>query len=293
MSSDRCAELGRALRNARDTLRLDGASFCALVERTAGRRLTKARLWAIERGEQRAADVWPDLVAVLAAAGAPAEHVARIEELLRQDDPRATSPLRDLADRLADLRASAENAAHQTDAADGREGTVHGVLQRRLTAVARAVVDAGSGPSSAPDPRDAVEVLAPTGELRTSSNVLTEIPVRLHNAGPVPWKGRFLLRIGPPVTSTISYTPPLLALPATSPRGLAEIDLPVRTHYLAGTCVVTYVMVDARGWPCLPGGLPVRITVVGDQHSVPAPSEEWRRFLPSPRSTGGDGGPDL
>lgn len=65
----------------------------------------------------------------------------------------------------------------------------------------------------------------------------------LHNTGRVPWRLRYLFRIG--MSPDAAVTPRLLAIPDTEPGGTADIRCPVRAPLRPGT----YRLCMKMGWP--------------------------------------------
>lgn len=105
----------------------------------------------------------------------------------------------------------------------------------------------------------------------------------LHNTGTVAWRDRLLYRLGPPVASSLPYTPPLLPVPDTTPGGTCEIAIPGRAQWFPNLAVVSYVMVHPDCSPCLAGRL--RCTV---DTRVPGPythlSGQLDHTLPMPEA---------
>jgi len=98
----------------------------------------------------------------------------------------------------------------------------------------------------------------------------------LHNTGTVAWQNRLLYRIGPPVTSSLPFTPPLLPVPDTPPGNSCEIAIPGRAQWFPNLAIISYVMVHPDCTPCLPGRLPCTVdTRVPGQydHTLPMPPE--------------------
>lgn len=275
MTLDHRRQLGMALRQTRDALGLTTQSFCNQIVQNGGPPLSRRKLWAIERGERAAADVWPWIIETLKKAGAPDGDIAKVTGLLFGEASDGPSALRGLANRMLDLATLGSSSIDYAE-------TVDAAFVRRLADTARATaaaLKAAAATLPEPDALDRVTVLQPTDAIQASASAFLEIAVGLRNVGPVPWHDRFLLRLGPPITSTIAYTPPLLAVPSTFAGAMCQLVVPARAHFLPGTCTVTYAMVNARGRPMLPGGLSIRITATGYDHEASVPSEAWRNVL--------------
>jgi hypothetical protein len=98
----------------------------------------------------------------------------------------------------------------------------------------------------------------------------------LHNTGTVAWQDRLLYRIGPPVTSSLPFTPPLLPVPDTPPNSSCEIAIPGRAQWFPNLAIISYVMVYPNCAPCVPGRLRCTVdTRVSGQydHTLPMPPE--------------------
>lgn len=106
------------------------------------------------------------------------------------------------------------------------------------------------------DSSDAVAV-AETSELSAATGAveLFVLNAKLHNAGSVFWRDRLLYRLGPPVTSSLPFTPAVLPVPDTAPGRDCEILIPGRSQWFPSLAIVSYVMVFPDCSPCLPGRL--------------------------------------
>jgi hypothetical protein len=101
-------------------------------------------------------------------------------------------------------------------------------------------------------PGDAVELSGDhTVRLRRSDVALFRLT--LHNTGSVAWRERLLYRLGPPVTSSLPFTPAFLPVPDTDPGVSCEVFIPCRAQFFPNLAMVSYVMVFADCSPCLPG----------------------------------------
>jgi hypothetical protein len=75
----------------------------------------------------------------------------------------------------------------------------------------------------------------------------------MRNAGTVPWRDRYLYRVGRPGVGLSS--PPLLPMPDTEPGGIAEIYCPVQAPSLPGAYRVCLKAGLPDGEYCHPSGL--------------------------------------
>ncbi|QFZ18707.1 hypothetical protein [Saccharothrix syringae] len=107
----------------------------------------------------------------------------------------------------------------------------------------------------------------------------------LRNSGTVPWRQRLLTRLGPPVTSSLAFTPPVLPIPDTRPGETCRITIPGRGPWFPNQSLVTYVMTFPDLTPCLPGSLILLVdaSTRDDVVTHPVPVDITTRFrsLPS------------
>jgi hypothetical protein len=188
-------------------------------------------------------------------------------------EPLPPRRLADIVESWLDLaRALAQRPAPRVASARDTRGTAAALFVARYRPALAALVSRGDLRRAPTEPiaGDDVHVLAVSpDETRVGPNQPFEIRVRLRNAGTVAWgDDRLLLRLGPPISSTIAQTAPVLPVPPTVAGGTCDIVVPGRGHYLPGRCVVTYVMTFANGKPCLPGGLSLPISTVAELHST-------------------------
>jgi hypothetical protein len=111
-------------------------------------------------------------------------------------------------------------------------------IQRRLSLPTRtaAAVD--------PDRNDQFSVLHCSTLYRKCSPVeLFVASVGLVNTGMTHWRDRLFLRLGPPVTSSLPFTPPLLPVPDTAPGGDCRIAIPGRAQWFINLAQAVYIMV--------------------------------------------------
>lgn len=91
--------------------------------------------------------------------------------------------------------------------------------------------------------------------VRLPSNQVFLLRQRLANTGTAHWRDRMLYRVGPLVTASTPFVPPLLPVPATAPGDECEMIIPGRAQFLANLAMVSYVMVFPDCSVCLPGRL--------------------------------------
>lgn len=155
----------------------------------------------------------------------------------------------------------------------------HGIDLERQRAETRRRLAAGaeSGPFE-PDPADAVLVDA-RSELHVAVQPVELFVLRavLHNAGTVPWRDRLLYRLGPPVTSSLPFTPGVLPVPDAEPGETCDIAIPGRAQWFPNLATVSYVLVHADCSPSAPGRLPCQVDTRRPgryDHTLPMPPEE-------------------
>lgn len=98
----------------------------------------------------------------------------------------------------------------------------------------------------------------------------------LHNTGSLPWRHRFLFRVGAHGAGV--HTPPFIAVPDTDPGGSAAISCPLRAPGRSGT----YRMSLKMGWPdgtyCFPTTLlGLIITLIVPPTDLADCGPEWGR----------------
>lgn len=97
---------------------------------------------------------------------------------------------------------------------------------------------------------------------------------RIRNDGVVPWKDRYLLRIGSPGGHGLIGSPVLTPIPDTQPGQTVDVSVPCTAQTHEGSSAATFKMADKDGNLYFPGqygvGLMVAITVVGDNMAGPA-----------------------
>jgi hypothetical protein len=116
-------------------------------------------------------------------------------------------------------------------------------------------------------PGDAVELEGDvsTRTVRLRAQEVHVFRQRLHNTGTVEWRNRLLYRLGPPVTSTLPFTPPLIPLLPTAPGEKCEISIPCRAQKFSNLAIVNYVMVFADCSMSLPGRLTLHVDTRGTE----------------------------
>jgi transcriptional regulator with XRE-family HTH domain len=91
---------------------------------------------------------------------------------------------------------------------------------------------------------------------------------RLANAGSVPWRGRWLSRVGSPFGHGIPWSPARVVIPDTAPGETVDIAVALRSQPMGGTAQVRWRMVDDDGHEFFPHpdriGLLLTITVDED-----------------------------
>lgn len=75
---------------------------------------------------------------------------------------------------------------------------------------------------------------------------------RIRNAGSVPWRGRFLERIGASSGPAILTSPQREPIPNTMPGQSVDIAIELVAPDLPGSTIAYWQMVDAAGRPCFP-----------------------------------------
>lgn len=284
--------LGRTLRDARKSLGLSGTDFCAEIAAIGGTSLKPPQLSFVENGTRGLRlDDWRSISAALVILGAAPDLVATLDAGLPSINVEPTIS-RSLQETVSDLRRSLDQLMRQSapviEQTDGmksdRGASAAAYLTRYLPITQRAQSILGRSDIGAihSDSRDRalVRKIEPA-ESRIPVNQLFDVTVELENAGFVAWRRRLLLRLGPPITSTITQTAPLLPVPDTPPGATCRIQIPGRAHFLPGSCVVTYVMIFPDGTPCLPGGFVLPITSIGQPHRALEISAKVGRILRS------------
>lgn len=284
--------LGEALRRLRESVPLKGREFIEALADAGGPHLDRALLSRIEKGERGLpAAQWHQLLHAVTGMELSMELTGALAGLLPPPDVIEPLPTRPLASTLQHWFAIAREISGRqaprlvltSEIAEAKRGAAAALFLTRYQQTLADVLnraDIAEHPAD-PAPGDDVRVVdIQPAETEVPPNGPFEIRVRLRNAGTVAWAdNRLLVRLGPPITSTIAQTAPLLPVPATAPGDTCEILVPGRGHYLPGRCIVTYVMAFPNGKPCLPGGLSLPVTSVADSHSTLSLSRQLARFL--------------
>lgn len=235
--------------------------------------MSRQRLSRVEQGTaDMAPSQWEALADVLLRAGFPARDVAALRPgstIIQTTPPSTPSTRRQqwsrVVARLSGNRwwqhpnSLMERVVGRERAHQYHELTVsHGIDRewQRAETCRRLTLGATAGPFVADD-RDSAEVDISGSVLSATIDQvqLFILRARLHNAGPVPWRDRLLYRIGPPVTSSLPFTPALLPLPDTAPGDACEVLIPGRAQWFPNLAMISYVMVFPDCSACLPGRL--------------------------------------
>jgi hypothetical protein len=228
----------------------------------------------LSRVEQGATDLsaaeWDALAGALLRTGHTADEVAGLRPVLIEAPPRSTPALRrGQWSRVIEYlpgnrwwqqpnslmeRVVGRQRAHRYRELSERHGIdrewQRTELRRRLE------LGAAAAGTFRPDARDAVAVDR-SSELSVGCAAVELFVLRAHlrNAGPVAWTDRLLYRLGPPVSSSLPFTPTVIAVPDTPPGGRCEIVIPGRAQWFPNLAVISYVMVFPDCSGCLSGRL--------------------------------------
>jgi Ig-like domain from next to BRCA1 gene/WD domain, G-beta repeat len=109
------------------------------------------------------------------------------------------------------------------------------------------------------------DVTIPDGTIMTAGEKFTKI-WQIRNVGNVPWKGRFLERVGKCKGVALIYSDRRVPIPDTMPGELVDIVAELQAPYAATNTRATWKMIDSRGNLCFPDryncGLGVKICVI-------------------------------
>lgn len=257
----------RSLRSFADHLAAHGLSD----------QISRQRLSRVEQGTaDLPASQWEALADILLRSGCPAPDVAALRPsgpVIEPTPPSTPSTRRRQWSRVVDRLAGnrwwqhpnllMERVAGRERAHQYHELTVrYGIDQewQRSETSRRLTLGANAEPFVA-DRRDsaAVDTTASVLSAALDQVQLFILRARLRNTGPVPWRDRLLYRIGPPVSSSLPFTPAVLPLPDTPPGEACEILIPGRAQWFPNLAVISYVMVFPDCSPCLPGRLRCQI----------------------------------
>jgi hypothetical protein len=245
--------------------------FTRLLADQGAPKLTRQRLSGFERGQRLPV---PLLYAIAEACatigGLPDEIRGRWLQILRQPDSWDRVPGSYPSGRRKQLRALTARATGNPRWPLYRElaGGLGVDLDANL-AEARRCLELPDNPAWQPVPDDRAVVVSQAGSLRVTveRGELFIFVCTLSNCGSTAWRDRLLIRLGPPVTSSLAYTPPVLSLPDTHPGAECRVVLPGRGPWFPNLSVVTYIMTFPDCRPCLAGSL--RLWVDARQHPGP------------------------
>lgn len=148
--------------------------------------------------------------------------------------------------------------------------------QRLRTETERILTTGRASVADSVDDGDTVVVRTAPADLalRCDRGALFVFDVTLRNTGTCAWTDRMLLRLGPPVTSNLPFTPGLLPVPDSAPGRECRILVPGRAQWFAGLAIVSYVMVTADCSLAVPGHLECRVdTRTVDRYAAPLPAD--------------------
>lgn len=94
---------------------------------------------------------------------------------------------------------------------------------------------------------------------------------RVGNVGAVPWRERWLARVGSPFGHGIPWSPSRVRIDDTDQGDVVDIEVPMRTQRMAGTAQVRWKIVDEDGWDFFPDPdrLGLLITIIVDEDAPP------------------------
>jgi hypothetical protein len=246
------------------------------------RKLSRQRLGRVVLGEaELPAELWEAIADALLAIGIPAAEVARVQPAApaMKLAPANTPDFRRnqwlaLANRLP-VGQRWKNIPKLIGKLAGLDwqGTLDQLQRLQLAELdkylelAKRSLELGGKPAGkgVRQPGDAVELEGnvSTRIVRLRSQEVHVFRQRLHNTGTVEWRNRLLYRLGPPVTSTLPFTPPLIPILPTAPGETCEISIPCRAQKFSNLAIVSYVMVFADCSMSLPGRLTLHVDTRG------------------------------
>jgi hypothetical protein len=266
-------EQREALRKARGAMSVrEFKSF--LVTSGLSEQVSRQRLGEAEKGSATLTQKELDAIADALVSGGRGEDVVALLRMHADEPaivpaPPSTPPLRRRQWTAVAERIPQSRWWLQYGALVSRLGGTNSVLQyRRLLAehgidpesqlaeVARRLrLEPGRQPGA--HPGDAVRLESPSDDLfvRLDRGRLFVIRVVLRNTGLVPWRDRFLYRLGPPVTSSMPFVIILVPVPDTLPGDACELLIPGRAQWFLNLAVVSFCMTLSDCTPCLPGRL--------------------------------------
>jgi len=124
------------------------------------------------------------------------------------------------------------------------------------------------------DSRDSVSVDANESahHVRVARSTPFVASMQLRNTGEARWEDRLLVRLGPPVASSLPYTLGVLPVPNSQPGESCDIVVPGRSHWFPNLAVVSYVMAFPDFTICVPG----RVEIAIDTRDADDPDQTFR-----------------
>jgi transcriptional regulator with XRE-family HTH domain len=277
-------EPGDLLAETRRALGLSLVDFAQRLESRSGPKLTRQRL---SRHEQGTSKIPERLLRAIAETCAADELLdaglrTRWRRLLSGPDPvvTATDQRRRLHDMAGRVRGNPRWPLYKQLARE-HDADLDALLTEASELLAMPPQDdwtpvAGDGVTVVRE-ASALEVAMVRGELFV-------LFATLRNSGTVPWRQRLLTRLGPPVTSSLAFTPPVLPVPETLPGQTCRIVIPGRGPWFPNASLVTYVMTFPDLALCLPGSLILLVdaSTRDDVVSHPVPADIAARFRGRP-----------
>lgn len=266
--SDRMDRACDALRRVRGDL--SSQAFVDLLHQHGyPAKLSRQRLARIEQGTARLTPAtWNAIADALVRAGYTTEDVAELrpDEFIIEPLPTVTPQVRRQQwTRLVDQISRTRWWLHPTVLLDrvvgrgwrhnyGQLFDEHGINREKYREHTRQrLLDTEA---HVPQGNDAIEVDSTSVlDVHVDKVALFVLTAHLHNTGDVPWRNRLLYRLGPPVSSSLPFTPAVLPVPDTLPGDECEVFIPGRAQWFPNLATVSYVMVFGDCTPCLPGRL--------------------------------------
>lgn len=249
----------------RTDLDLSLDAFAALLSRAGGTVISRQRLRAWEHGRALTGPILRTIAEVCASLDTLTGDLRDgWRELLRDPDALHPLPVLTPARRRAGLLTVAAHvdrnrrwAAYRHLAADAGMDLDANLDEARRRLALPVAADCSWTPHQA----DAVTIVASTSmlTLAVEHGELFLLTVTLTNTGPVPWQDGLLVRLGSPVASSLTFTPPVLSVPDTAPGGSCTLSIPGRSSYFPNLSVVTYAMTFPDCTPAVAGALHLSI----------------------------------
>lgn len=285
-STPRPAQVPALLAETRVGLGLSLAAFAGLLSDNGGTTISRQRLSGWESGRA----VTGPMLRIVAEVCASLDTLDgalrdRWRDLLRDPGDIEPVPSLDPARRHAGLLTLARHVDRNPRWARYRQLAADGAmdLDANLEETRRRLALAPPADRSwTMDPADAVTIVAPRSTLGAAvkQGELFLLTVTLTNTGRVPWRDRLLVRLGPPVTSSLAFTPPVLSLPDTPPGGDCTVAIPGRSPWFPNLTVITYAMTFPDCRPAVAGSLQLHIDANEERGwtSHPLPETVERRL---------------